>query len=336
MKTNIRSLFVVLFSVFVVSLTFAALPEFVTYQGHVVDSQGTPLTGPFDVTFRIYDRDGAAVGEEIWKETQAGVPIADGNFSVKIGSAAAQSAQPLRELAFDKPYWIGIEIASLGELSPRQSLEAVPFAYRVHNGVTLSEDQIITGNKTFTGTTTFAQLTPDAQKGDLFVQGAGGLERLLPGPAGQFLKSLGANASPAWSSIPFVQVGFDELDADQSIGSEADLNLSVGITSNHPQNPILAIAHLNVTVPTTNCCGEAWITKDGVKVSFLQWGRASQTNLPHSASMHRFWPNGFGDTNAHVLKIRSHNFSNIATTHKGGTGNLLWTYLTVIEFRTNG
>ena len=148
---KLATAFLVLFCLLVYSKGFAALPEVITYQGHVVDSQDTPLSGPFDITFRIYDSESAQVGGEIWKETQAGVPITEGNFGVKIGSAAAQSAHPLRELKFDKPYWLGIEIASLGELAPRQTLDAVPFAYRVHDGVTLSENQTITGNKTFTG-----------------------------------------------------------------------------------------------------------------------------------------------------------------------------------------
>lgn len=116
-----NSLLAVLCSLVLYSpLAFADLPEFITYQGHVVDSQGEPLEGPFDTTFRVYDGPDAAVGQEIWKETQAGLPIAEGNFSAKIGSASAQSAAPLRNLAFDKPYWLGVEIANQGELLPRQ------------------------------------------------------------------------------------------------------------------------------------------------------------------------------------------------------------------------
>ncbi len=149
------TIFLVLFCVLAYPKGWASLPEVITYQGHVVDSQGEPLGGPFDITFRIYDSESAQMGQEIWKETQAGVPIAEGDFSVKIGNAAAQSAHPLHELAFDKSYWLGIEIASLGELLPRQTLDAVPFAYRVHDGVTLSEDQVITGKKQFSDETTF-------------------------------------------------------------------------------------------------------------------------------------------------------------------------------------
>lgn len=149
MKT-LFPLFVALCSL-LVSPAFASLPEFITYQGHVVDNQGEPLSGPFNITFRLYENENAALGEAIWQETQAGVPFSSGDFSVKIGSASAQSANPLRELAFDKPYWLGIEIESLGELLPRQTFEAVPFAYRTHDGVTISEEQTISGNKTFTG-----------------------------------------------------------------------------------------------------------------------------------------------------------------------------------------
>ncbi len=189
---------------FLVSNTFASLPEVITYQGHVVDSQGEPLGGPFDITFRIYDRENAAAGEEIWKETQAGVPIAEGDFSVKIGSAAAQSAHPLHELAFDKPYWIGIEIASLGELAPRQTLDAVPFAYRVHDGVTLSEDQTISGNKNFTGQANFqavASLKTAAPVGSVYVQGSSAVESLSSGMAGKVLRSKGSGQMPEWVNL---------------------------------------------------------------------------------------------------------------------------------------
>lgn len=204
MKRSIKTILVVtLCTIFQCPAIFAALPEVITYQGHVVDSQGEPLVGPFDINFRIYDREDASVGQEIWLETQAGVSISDGNFNVKIGSAAAQSAHPLRELAFDKPYWLGIEIASLGELSPRQTLDAVPFAYRVHNGVTLSENQTITGNKTFTGQANFqsvASLKTAAAVGSVYVQSAV-VEPLSPGATGKILRSRGAGELPEWANV---------------------------------------------------------------------------------------------------------------------------------------
>lgn len=101
---------------------WADIPHVIRYQGTVVDAKQVPLEGPYTLTFRLYDAvDG---GAEVWEETQTNVPVVDGQFSVLLGQVT-----PL-DLPFDKDLWLSIEVGSDGEMSPRQRLSSVPYAYR--------------------------------------------------------------------------------------------------------------------------------------------------------------------------------------------------------------
>ena len=100
----------------------AAVPHLIRYQGVLVDTQQAPLEGPYTLTFRMYDA--ATGGTKVWEETQTNVPLSKGQFSVLLGQVT-----PL-ELAFDKDLWLSVEVNHDGEMSPRQQLSSVPYAYR--------------------------------------------------------------------------------------------------------------------------------------------------------------------------------------------------------------
>lgn len=101
----------------------AQILHLIRYQGQAVDNQGVPLEGPYVLTFRLYDA--ATAGTKIWEETQANVPLAGGQFSVLLGQVTSLDA-----VTWNQPLWIGLQVGTDPELSPRQAITSVPMALR--------------------------------------------------------------------------------------------------------------------------------------------------------------------------------------------------------------
>ena len=99
----------------------AQIPRLIRYQGTLTDAEGNPMEGPCDLKFRFYDA--AAGGTPVWEETQAGVPVARGAFSVLLGSVA-----PLN-LRFDADCWLAVSVNGGAEMTPRHQVASVPNAY---------------------------------------------------------------------------------------------------------------------------------------------------------------------------------------------------------------
>jgi hypothetical protein len=106
-----------------VSLSFAAIPKLINYQGMLTDVGGTPLNGSYNLIFRIYD-DTTGAGTLQWTETQNGVPVDHGLFNVVLGKSTALN------LAFDKSYWLEVQVGA--EVMPRIRFTSVAYAYRAH------------------------------------------------------------------------------------------------------------------------------------------------------------------------------------------------------------
>jgi hypothetical protein len=64
-------------------------PRLLNYQGRLTDASGIPRTGVFTMGFRIVDAGGASLG---WAETQAGIVVNNGFFSVLLGKVTALTA----------------------------------------------------------------------------------------------------------------------------------------------------------------------------------------------------------------------------------------------------
>ena len=90
-----------------------------TYQGKLTDSAGVPLTGSFDLTFRLYDAEtgGAQVGTTV---TLTGVSVAAGLFTVGLDFGAGA-------LNTGADRWLETTVGTTA-LSPRVRLTAVPLA----------------------------------------------------------------------------------------------------------------------------------------------------------------------------------------------------------------
>lgn len=109
----------------------AQVPRLITYQGILKDASGAYLSGSYAMTFRIYDA--ATGGNSVWQETQSGVLASSGRFSVQLGAVNALN------LNFAQDYWLSVQVGTDTEMTPRQRITSVGYAYmaeQVVNGFT--------------------------------------------------------------------------------------------------------------------------------------------------------------------------------------------------------
>jgi len=127
MRTMFKSIVIVVGVLVIGSLACAEIPHLISYQGKLGDKDGKPLTGAYDITFRIYDA--AVSGNLKWSEAHTGVVVNKGYFSLMLGSLTAL------DLLFDTPYWLTIQVGGDPEMTPRQRIGSVGYAYHAENGV---------------------------------------------------------------------------------------------------------------------------------------------------------------------------------------------------------
>ncbi|MFC1546678.1 hypothetical protein ACFL4O_03055 [bacterium] len=116
-----KIMYVLLMLLILQGLIFAGSKK-ISYQGKLNDSSGNPIDtagSPITVTFRLYDA--LEGGSEVWAQNQ-GVEFENGLFNVTFEDAG------LDNLAFDKQYYISIQIAGDNEMSPRQAISASGYA----------------------------------------------------------------------------------------------------------------------------------------------------------------------------------------------------------------
>ena len=99
----------------------AEVPHLIRYQGQAVDASGTPLEGPYTLTFRLYDAETG--GTKKWEEQQPNVPLTGGRFSVLLGQVTS-----LATTDWVQPCWLSVQVNGDSELSPRQRITSVPLA----------------------------------------------------------------------------------------------------------------------------------------------------------------------------------------------------------------
>jgi hypothetical protein len=108
-----------------ISVVRAGVPNLMNYQGHLTDEEGVPLDTVINMTFTIYDD--STGGTVWWTETQTGVVVSNGLFNILLGSV-----NTIVDTVFRQDFrWLGIQIASDPEITPRTRLVTVPWAYRV-------------------------------------------------------------------------------------------------------------------------------------------------------------------------------------------------------------
>ncbi len=101
--------------------TAYAIPNLMNYQGRLTDAQGGAVPdGTYTVGFMIYNVETG--GNPLWQESQ-GVIVKDSIFYVILGGI-----NPIN-LPFDKDYWLALKVGDGSEMSPRQRIVSVGYAF---------------------------------------------------------------------------------------------------------------------------------------------------------------------------------------------------------------
>ncbi len=105
------------------SAAMASVPEVVTHQGRLTNTDGEPETGEVELDFRIYDE--ATDGEVLWEDGET-VDLGDSGFySVELGDESNPiDASVLRAGSA----YLSVSVDGGEELEPRLSLNSVPYA----------------------------------------------------------------------------------------------------------------------------------------------------------------------------------------------------------------
>lgn len=106
-----------------VSLCAAQVPGKINYQGYLTDSSGAGAAdGTYSIAFSIYSSSGVV----LWSETQTAVEVRNGIFNVHLGQNP--SGNPFPE--FSGEMYLGVQVGTDPEMTPKQLLTSVPFALK--------------------------------------------------------------------------------------------------------------------------------------------------------------------------------------------------------------
>lgn len=107
----------------------------INFQGKLVGADGTNVTdGNYSITFTLYDA--SSGGTNLWDETQT-VSVTDGIFRVSLGAIDSTIA----DVNFNTDnLYLGIQVESDDEMTPRVRFTAVPYAFNAEkvNGLTVT------------------------------------------------------------------------------------------------------------------------------------------------------------------------------------------------------
>ena len=148
--------YIFLLSIFFVTAFFntldAAINQEINYQARLLDSAGDPVVdGDYDIEFNLYTV--SSGGSSVWSETQT-VPVENGLFATFLGSSTA-----LTTVDFNQTLYLGVDIESDGEMTPRKKLGVVSAAIVADTVDGISSEQFFRNdilNATSSATTSLA------------------------------------------------------------------------------------------------------------------------------------------------------------------------------------
>ncbi len=129
-------IFIILLAIFL-SLTaiYSQVPQTISWQGIIQDSDGNNLTGNHNLTIQLYDV--PTGGTALWTELHNAVAVDNGLVNLTIGGTI-----PIN-IAFDKQYWLEITVGGSTPL-PRIKLSSVPYSlYSARTSGVIINDSLV-------------------------------------------------------------------------------------------------------------------------------------------------------------------------------------------------
>ncbi|TET47151.1 hypothetical protein E3J62_02390, partial [candidate division TA06 bacterium] len=99
---------------------YAGAPRVISFQGKLTDTSGVPMTGTFEMTFRLWDA--ATGGTMLFQDVHPSVEVDnEGLYNVEMSIPTSITFQDLA--------WLGVEVDADGEMTPRYRLTSSPYSF---------------------------------------------------------------------------------------------------------------------------------------------------------------------------------------------------------------
>lgn len=116
--------------------THATVPQQINYQGILADSDGNPVPdGDYDMLFKIYNT--PTEGTPLWSQDQT-VTVTNGIYNVILG----QEGNELDPDDFDGNLYLGVQVGTDLEMTPRQKITATAFSLKAAKADSVADGAI--------------------------------------------------------------------------------------------------------------------------------------------------------------------------------------------------
>jgi hypothetical protein len=172
----------------------AAGSDYIPVQGRLTDASGNPLNGNYNVVFRLYD---VGSGGSTLCQSTNNISLVDGLFTTYMNAAGC----PID----GRQLYLGIQVGSDPEMTPRQYIDNVPYAWSLRPGAVIEDERddfVVRAENAGTGAALLGQ-TISASPNSIGVKGTsvGG-----SGIKGDSLAGIGVEAS-SFSGVAFKATG---------------------------------------------------------------------------------------------------------------------------------
>jgi hypothetical protein len=252
-------------------------PQKISFQGKLLNpSTNNPQAGPVTLLFKIYNVPGGSPATPLYTETQSGVPLTNGVFSVQIGTNTAI----FRDLFLGASAYLGVTVSgdAGGEMKPLQQLIMAPYAFTANQLSDTSDVRLIAGQtySTFTSAGNFS--VPAGVQGS-----SGTFSNGVTASSGTFSATGTGQYSVATSS------GIDMNSGTLSLIGSAGLDAGgTGITAStatftatgNSQYSLQTSSGINVLAGTLNVAGSGGVVAASSVKATTYYGEGSDLTTP--------------------------------------------------------
>lgn len=223
------------------------VPEILTHQGRLFDRDDRPVDGELEFVFSIYDD--PENGNLLWTEAQT-ITLDNGYFSTTLGET-----EPLAGVFDGRTLFIAVSIDGDEEMTPREELGTVPYAFLAANvvgditptTVSVGDQMVINDEGEWVGPTTGlvgpqGEAGPRGEAGETGPQGPAGATG-AEGPAGP--RGVGGPQGPQGSAGPQGAPGQDGV-----IGPQGPQGVPGAVAAQGATGPTGAAGSTGPTGPT--------------------------------------------------------------------------------------